>query len=63
MANLVRVVFYVVDDFANPHFLRKNSIGYVTREQYEACTKYGNYTCFDVGDDFYAEHFHDTITI
>ena len=55
---LVRVVFYVIDDFKNPHILRKSYIGTMTKEQYE------NYsgTCFDVGSDFYAKSFPETIT-
>ena len=59
---LVRVVFYVQDSFNNPHFLRKSSVGYMTREQYENCEKGNGQTCFDIGNDYYAKTFPETIT-
>lgn len=59
---LVRVVFYVQDSFNNPHFLRKSSIGYLPKDLYESSKKGNAQTCFEVGDDFYAERFPETIT-
>lgn len=59
---LVRVVFYVQDTFENPRFLRKSSIGYLPKDIYEQSIKGNGPTCFDVGDDFFAKHFPETIT-
>ena len=62
MDNLVRVVFYAQDDFNNPHFLRKSSIGYLPKDIYEESLKGNAQTCFAVGADYYAETFPETIT-
>ncbi len=59
---LIRVVFYVQDSFRNPHFLRKSSIGYLPKNLYEQSKNGDAQTCFDVGDDYYAERFPETIT-
>lgn len=57
---LVRVVFCVIDDFANPHFLRKSHIGYMTESSYETAVKQ-NRPVFDVGTDYFAETFPQTM--
>ena len=59
---LVRVVFYVVDNFKNPRFYRKHSIGYLAESHYLAAKEAGKPVFELTEDDWYAEKYPETMT-
>ena len=58
---LVRVVFYVVDNFNNPRFYSKHSIGYITESNYLAAKESGKPVFKLTEDDYYAEKYPETM--
>lgn len=60
---LVRVVFYVVDNFSNPWFVRKSHIGYLTETDYENA-KQNNRPVFELSEnDPLGKNFPQTMTM
>ena len=60
---VVRVVFYVVDNFKNPKFYRKHSVGYLTKSAYLAAKEAGNPVFKLTESDYYAEKYPETIKV